>query len=297
MGHQNGQSSMRSVGRGQNGVITRPQLLALGFSIHTIKHCIRTGRLWPLWPGVYSIGTPEVSQRGIWMGAVLSCGRGAALSHADGTAIWGMGKALPKQIEVSVPLKSHPRGKGMKVHRRKSFEVTRRYKIPVTTPACTIVDMAPRLTRDGLEGMIGQADLLGLITPIALRREAGRYRHRPGAHRVIATIDRRAFRLTRSQLERLFIPIATRAGYPLPLTRHWVNGYEVDFYWPELGLVVETDGLTYHRTAAQQAEDRVRDQIHTASGLTCLRFTHEQVAYEREHVHRILAATRARPGG
>jgi very-short-patch-repair endonuclease len=27
-----------------------------------------------------------------------------------------------------------------------------------------------------------------------------------------------------------------------------VNGFKVDFFWPELGLVVETDGWRYHRT-------------------------------------------------
>jgi very-short-patch-repair endonuclease len=278
-------------------VITRPELLARGLSPDAVKHCIRAGRLWPLWPGVYAIGTPEISKLGRWTGAVLASGDGAGLSHGHATEFWGLGKARTTQIEVSVPLHAHPRGRGIKVHRRKAFELTTRYGLRVTTPACTIVDMAPRLSRDALEGMIGQADLLGLITPVALREIAGRYRHRPGAPRVIATLDRRAFRLTRSKLERIFIPAASRAGYPLPLTRQWVNGYEVDFYWPDLGLVVETDGLTYHRTPAQQAEDRIRDQTHTASGLTSLRFTHEQVAYEREHVHRILAATRPRLRG
>ena len=94
----------------------------------------------------------------------------------------------------------------------------------------------------------------------------------------------------------MFIPIAVRAGYPVPLTRQWVNGYEVDFYWPDLRLVVETDGLTYHRTAAQQTEDLVRDQTHFASDLTPLRFSHEQVAYEPEHVERTLVAARRRLG-
>jgi very-short-patch-repair endonuclease len=73
-----------------------------------------------------------------------------------------------------------------------------------------------------------------------------------------------------------------------------LNGFKVDFYWPDLGLVVETDGLRYHRTPAQQARDRLRDQAHTAAGLTPLRFTHSQVAYERAHVRRTLAAVGAR---
>ena len=43
------------------------------------------------------------------------------------------------------------------------------------------------------------------------------------------------------------------AGLPLPAAGRRVNGFKVDFYWPELGLVVETDGLRYHRTPAQQS--------------------------------------------
>ena len=45
---------------------------------------------------------------------------------------------------------------------------------------------------------------------------------------------------------------------------------------------------------AEQARDRLRDQTHTAAGLTPLRFTHEQVRYEPEHVLAILAQTASR---
>ena len=72
------------------------------------------------------------------------------------------------------------------------------------------------------------------------------------------------------------------------MTQVWVNGFKVDFYWPELGLVVETDGLRYHRTPAEQAADRLRDQTHTAAGLTPLRFTRAQVRYEPAHVEAVL---------
>jgi very-short-patch-repair endonuclease len=61
-------------------------------------------------------------------------------------------------------------------------------------------------------------------------------------------------------------------------------------------LVVETDGLRYHRTPAQQARDRRRDQAHVAAGITPLRFTHAQVAQEPAEVERILnAAVRPAP--
>jgi very-short-patch-repair endonuclease len=56
-------------------------------------------------------------------------------------------------------------------------------------------------------------------------------------------------------------------------------------------LVVETDGLRYHRTPSAQARDRLRDQTHTAAGLTHLRFTHYQVKYEGAFVAKILRRT------
>ena len=45
---------------------------------------------------------------------------------------------------------------------------------------------------------------------------------------------------------------------------------------------------------SEQARDRLRDQAHTAAGLIPLRFTHEQVRYEPEHVLAILAQRASR---
>ena len=62
------------------------------------------------------------------------------------------------------------------------------------------------------------------------------------------SVRRRTFRLTDSELERLFMPIARSVGLPVPETRRRINGFRVDFFWPEIGLVGQTDGLRYHRT-------------------------------------------------
>jgi very-short-patch-repair endonuclease len=75
---------------------------------------------------------------------------------------------------------------------------------------------------------------------------------------------------------------------PTPVTGARLNGFKVDFHWPDLALVVEADGLRYHRTPARQARDRLRDQAHAAAGLTPLRFTHAQIRFEAEHVERTL---------
>lgn len=76
----------------------------------------------------------------------------------------------------------------------------------------------------------------------------------------------------------------------------FVNSFEVDFYWPDLGLVVETDGWRYHRTPSAQTRDAVRDQTHTASGLATLRFSHYQVKHEPRYVCDVLSRTAANLG-
>ena len=65
----------------------------------------------------------------------------------------------------------------------------------------------------------------------------------------------------------------------------------VDFFWPDLGLVVETDGLRYHRTPSAQLRDARRDRAHVLAGMTPLRFTHYEVRYEPRRVGGELART------
>jgi very-short-patch-repair endonuclease len=159
----------------------------------------------------------------------------------------------------------------------------------VTSPARTLVDLAQRLSAAELETAINEADRLDLIDPVLLRRAAGEMSGQPGARLVLRLLDRQLFRLTDSELERLFLRLVRAAQLPLPLAGVRLNGFRVDFFWPDLGLVVETDGLRYHRTPMQQARDRRRDQAHTAAGLTTLRFTHAQVRFDPGEVTEVLA--------
>jgi very-short-patch-repair endonuclease len=103
--------------------------------------------------------------------------------------------------------------------------------------------------------------------------------------------------MTHTHLERRFLPIIRRAGLPKPQSQRYLGTNRVDFVWPELELVVETDGLTYHRTAAQQAEGLRRDHAHAGAGLLPLHFSHAQIRYEPAEVEQtLLAVARRRPG-
>jgi very-short-patch-repair endonuclease len=229
-----------------------------------------------------------------------------AVVNAPKNAVWAVARGVyavgrpqlilptsPNQFHVTVPHQARINRPGITIHRRLSLRpdnVTRRHSIPVTTPVSTLIDLATWLERSELEAAINEADKRDLIDPEALRSALDAFRRRPGVRALRATLDRRTFRLTDSELERRFLALVHGAGLPRPETGRYVNGFKVDFYWPDLGLVVETDGLRYHRTPAQQARDRVRDHVHAIAGVTSIRFTHAQVTFEPEHVRATLAA-------
>jgi very-short-patch-repair endonuclease len=177
------------------------------------------------------------------------------------------------------------------LHRRRGLrpdDVTTHEGIPVTTPTQTLIDLAVTLDARHLERAVNEADKLDLVDPATLLESLDRYTAREGVGRLRDMLGAQVFRLTDSELERRFLRLVRRAKVPMPQTGARLNGFKVDFFWPDLGLVVETDGLRYHRTPAQQGRDRVRDQAHTAAGLTTLRFTHSQVVSDPALVQRTL---------
>jgi len=283
--------------RRQHGVVTRRDLEALGFSRKAIEHRVRNGRLHLAMRGVYAVGWPELSREGRWMAAVLAAGEGAALSHSSAAALWGIGTERAGGVDVSVRRECRIMRPRIRARSRPSLpahDIVVRLGIPVTCPIRTLVDRATELGPSALERMVNEADKRDLVDPETLRTALDDYRGEPGVRPLRALLNRQTFRLSDAELEVLFRPLAHGAGLPVPLTKQMVNGFEVDFFWPTLGLVVETDGLRYHRTASAQARDRLRDQEHVAAGLTQLRFTHHQVKYEPAHVRRVLSRTARR---
>jgi very-short-patch-repair endonuclease len=228
------------------------------------------------------------------MAAALACGPTAVLSHGSAAELWGIGSEPERLVEISVRASSARERPGIKAYRRPRLEdrdVTAFSHVPVTGIVRTMIDCATQLDATGIERMINEADARRKIRLDSLRAELESRPGQWGVGRLRDVVDRRTFRLTDSELERRFLSLVESAGLSLPATGQWLNGFKVDFHWPGLGLVVETDGLTYHRTPAQQARDRVRDQAHTAAGLAHLRFTHAQVRFEADHVLNTLITT------
>lgn len=285
--------------RAQHGVIARRQLIELGLSDRSIKHRIHRGRLHRVRRGVYVAGRPEVTRDGELMAVVLACESAIALSGESAGEHWRIRPRTVDPIEITVRAGDRRSRPGIKIRRRElpAADLTVHRGIPVTTPTRTLVDLALFLDEQDLERAVNEADKLDLVDPEALREAFDRYAGVPGVRKLRRLLDRRTFTLTDSPLEQRFLPIAAKAGLGRPLTQQRVNGFRVDFFWPDLGLVVETDGLRYHRTPAQQARDQKRDQAHIAAGLTPLRFSHAQIRYEPERVAMTLAAVTKRLTG
>jgi very-short-patch-repair endonuclease len=277
-------------------VVTREQLLGLGFTSKAIKHRISKGRLHPVFRGVYAVGRPQLSREGRWMAAILACGPEAALSHRSAAAFWGFGREHSHYVDVSVRRTTEARLPGLRCHRRPALpesEIANRWNIPLTQPVQTFLDLVSVMGPRDLERAINEADKLDVIDADKLRRALDDRSGEVGVRPLRRILDKDTFRLSDDELERLFRPLAAAAGLPVQLTKHIVNKFEVDFYWPDLGLVVETDGWRYHRTPSAQSRDALRFQTHVANGLTPLRFSHYQVKYEPRHVRTILSQTAA----
>ena len=284
-----------SLVRGQHGVVARSQLLGLGYTRRELEQRLHNGRLHHISNGVYAVGRRDLTPHGRWMAAVLACGDRAVLSHRSAAELWGIAKEWERRIDVSVRRKSKIARRGIKVRARPSLpseNVVRRFRIPVTNPVQTLIDLATELKPLRLERAVNEANVLDLVDPETLRASLDAYVGMPGVKTLRTMLDRHTFRLSDSDLEILFRPLALAAGFALPLSKYVLLGFEVDFWFPGHGLVVETDGLRYHRTPSQQARMVKRDQKHQAAGLRVLRFTHWQIAHEPNEVTEILRTIR-----
>jgi very-short-patch-repair endonuclease len=289
-GYKRSRKAWELAGR-QHGVVARRQLLALGFSRRAIEHRVMRGRLHPVMAGIYLVGWPHLTRQRRWMAALLASGEGAALSHRSAAALWEIAAERAGVTDVSVTRRTRLRRDGLRVRGRSALradEIVSRQDIPVTNIVRTLIDLATELGPAGLERAVNEADKRDLIDPDTLRQRLGDHAGEPGIRTLRSVLDKHTFRLSDSDLEVLFRSIAVAAGLPLPLTKQMVNGFEVDFFFPSLGLIVETDGLRYHRTPSTQARDAKRDRSHVLAGMTPLRFTHYEIKHERAQVRRAL---------
>jgi REase_MTES_1575 len=239
------------------------------------------------------VGHPVLSARGHWMAAVLACGSRAALSHRSAAALLAIRPTAGAAIDVTAPGRPRRRARKIRVHRSATLrdqDVTTVDRIPCTTVARTLLDLAEVVDRRSVERAYEQAEVLGILDLIAVEDVLARASGRRGAPRLRAIVadSNPGVTLTRSELEERLLAICGAAGIPLPRVNAWVpldgGGVEVDFMWPAERLVVETDGHRVHGTRQAFERDRRRDRRLLLAGWRVVRFTWRQLLQDPAEV-------------
>jgi hypothetical protein len=255
-----------------------------------IQRRVCAGRLHRLYVGVYAVGHRRLLMEGRWMAAVLACGRAAVLSHRDAAALWTLLPSSAARVHVTAPGRTRCGQAGILLHLPRHLhpeDRAERDRIPVTSVARTLLDLAAIVELRQLRRALEQAERLGVFDMGKMERSVARCRGRRGIRALRAALeDYRSVPFTRSELERRFLDLCRDAGLPRPAANLFVAGAEVDMVWPDERLVVELDGHDYHRTHAAFERDRLRDTALQLAGYRVLRVTHRRLQTEPVEVVR-----------
>lgn len=285
----------------QHGIVSLGQLRELGYGDTGIYARLRRGSLRKVHRGVYAVGHRRLTKRGIWIAAVLACGRGAVLSHGSAGGLLGLIPPGSGRTDVTVPreIRSRPsicaHMSGVAPDEREVVE-----GIPVTDVSRTLLDLAPVLSRGSLERALNEAEVLGLRSRVPLQEALRRHPHRRGlVHLRHLLAEGAAERgITKRELEARFADLLDANRLPRPLRNAAISVrgrfFEADCLWPDQRVIVELDGRAVHATARAFERDRSRDRILLAEGYRSSRVTWRAL---RDEPVAVLADLRSLLGG
>lgn len=251
----------------QHDVVSRQQLLDAGLTANQINGRIRRGILAPVHRGVFTLTATPLGPTTRFAAALLASGPDAVLSHRSAAHVHGMLLADRGAVHVTTTHRSRARP-GIIVHRSASLAtvVTTRDRIPCTTVARTLVDLAgahgPAALRRAWTTLAGRRSL----DVRAVQRELRRNPDRAGNSAVrllLAEYRETVSGATRSFVEAQAVSMCSRHGLPMPAVNALVTvegrTYEADLLWHHERVIVELDTWRTHGHATSFREDRRRD--------------------------------------
>lgn len=280
----------------QRKIVDFGDLLAAGLSHSTITSWLRTGRLFRIHEGVYSIVPPQTLDREErWYAAVRASGPGAALSHGPAGQLSGfVDHGFRYALHVIVPDRSRRRIPGIVIHRPRLFErrdTTMLGGITVTTPTRTIWDMSTNHSPLQVRRAFEKAERFGRIARPRLEALAGAAPNRKGSGVIRQLLSERPLPAAdvRTWLEELLWETCTSNGLPLPISNVPVLDYTVDFLWEGGRFIVEADGGD-HLEPTQRDSDNARDFALQRAGYLVRRYSSRDMAREAAVVGEVLSA-------
>ena len=270
-------AAARALGREQGGVLSRPQLYALGVTRWRITGEVRARRWQLIGDQSVCLHNGPVDQAGHEWAAVFQGGPRACLDGASALLAAGLERYTVDRIRVSVP-------RGARIRRTRAYDIrqTRRWAsddieqsgIPRTRPAVAAVRgalwavtdrQATYLLTIAVQQGLTRVEDLGLEL-LRIRRD----RRRLLLHTVVNDLLDGARALGELDVGREL----RRRGLPPPdrqvLRRDRRNRYYLDLYWPDYHLVVEIDGI-HHTWAENVVGDALRQNSLALDGDTVLR--------------------------
>lgn len=261
----------------QDGHVTYAQLIALGLTRRAVANLVARGSLIRVFRGVYAVGHLATTSVDSAHAALLAAGPRSVLSHGSAATLWRIWQRWDHPFEVTIAENRRP--SGLRVHQSRTLtlaDVTTERGLRVTTPARSIVDIAPRLSDRRLARAINDLRLRRLLSLEALQRQTDRRPHRPGTRRVRAVIASSGREPTRSTFEDDWIRFASRHRLPDHEMNVHVCGHRVDVLFTPERLIVELDGWATHSTRQAFGEDRARDaEILARAGVPTIRITRD----------------------
>ena len=281
----------------QRGYVTRRQLLDIGLRSDAISYRVKSGRLIRVYTGVYAVGHLPTLPQDRAVGALLACGPGAVLSHGSAATLWGVFRRWDSPFEVTTP--SARRRPGIRVHRAAltRADITTHLGVRVTSPARTLLDIAPRVTEKTRARAVNELRTSRYLHLEELGELLERCPRHPGTRRLLPFVET-ADNATRSKFERDFLAFAERFGLPRPQVNVTVAGREADVYFPEERVIVELDGYEFHSSKERFRSDRKNDADALTLDIVTVRVTTDRLEgtpeEEAERLHLILELRRRR---
>jgi very-short-patch-repair endonuclease len=263
--------------RRQGGVVSRPQLYAVGVTRWQIVAHVRAGRWQCLGDQSVCVHTGPVEEIGLHWAAVFQGGPRAHLDGASALVAGGLERFTVDRIRVSVP-------RGARVRRQRNTDIrqTRRWSaqdvvdagVPRTRPAVAAVRAGLWARSDNQAALVITMTVQqGLATAQEIGVELLRVRRdkrRGLLHALVNDLLDGARSLGELDVAREL----RRRGLPAPerqvLRRDARNRYYLDLYWPQFHLVVEIDGI-HHTWAQNVVGDALRQNSLTLDGDKVLR--------------------------
>jgi hypothetical protein len=265
----------------QRNRVARRQLLANGLTTWQIRNRVRSGSLHPVLPGVYAVGSRAGGLRESLMAAWLYGDEESILSARGAASFWEMARF--GSIDLTSP--RNRRGtRNIVIHRGQipTGDWIHRDNLKVTTPARTLLDLAPLVPLPRLAEAFNEAEVLDLISQRDITHLLTASPGRPGA-RALASLAGLELTPRRGRVRspneiRFRTFLEQRQGrWETPELNALVTvagiTYEVDALFRAARVAVEVDGRTTHDTALRFETDRERDRRLTAHGWRPVRVT------------------------